>query len=143
MLTIIEKVLLLQEIDIFKNTTTEDLAHIAAIAEEVHFAAGKIIYREGEISDAMFVMVEGKVSLQLNEKELMTAKKPDVFGSWALFDEEPRVVTATTLEESVLLRVDREEFLDLLADHSRITRSVLKTLASRVRSLIGRVQVKS
>ena len=34
MLTVVEKVIFLQDVDIFKYTSTEDLAHIAAITEE-------------------------------------------------------------------------------------------------------------
>ena len=40
MLTLIEKVLLLQEIDVFRNSPTEDLSHIVAITEEVDYPAG-------------------------------------------------------------------------------------------------------
>ena len=35
MLTLVEKVILLQDIDIFVNTTTEDLSYIASITEEM------------------------------------------------------------------------------------------------------------
>ena len=67
----------------------------------------------------------------------MIAKPRDVFGTWALFDNETRIVTATSIEESSLLRIDKEDFLDLLSDHSKITEGVLKVLASKLRNLVG------
>lgn len=141
MLTIVEKVLFLQDIDIFENTTTEDLSHIAAIAEEINYKANTEIYKEGDVSDSMYLVIEGEVRLHHIGQQVMIAKKRDVFGTWALFDDEPRVVTATTIEDSLLLRIDREEFFDLLADHLQITRGVLKTLSHRLRSLVNRVRV--
>ncbi len=139
MLTTIEKVLFLQDIDIFEFTTTEDLSYIAAITEEVEYEADSLIFKEKEISDSMYVVVEGRVKLTRDGQDVMTAEKKDVFGTWALFDDEPRIVTATALESTQLLRIDKEEFVDLLADHVAITQSVLKTMAKRLRNLMRRI----
>jgi CRP-like cAMP-binding protein len=127
MLTTVEKVLLLQDVDIFEHTSTEDLSHIAAIAEEIEYQPDEVIFKEDEISDSMYVVIQGKVRLTRTEKEVMVAGKMEALGTWALFDDEPRVATATTLEASQLLRIDKEEFVDLLADHVGITQSILKT----------------
>ncbi len=142
MLTVIEKVLLLQDADIFKDTTTENLSHIAAITEEVDFSANEIIYKEGEASDCMYLVVEGAIRLDRGNQQVMIAKAKDVIGTWALFDDEPRVVTATALEDSMVLRIDRDEFYDLLADHTQITQGVLKTLSKRLKGLLGRVRTE-
>jgi len=139
MLTTVEKVLLLQDVDIFEHTSTEDLSHIAAIAEEIEYQADDVIYKEGEISDSMYVVIEGKVSLTRGDKEIMLAKNMDAFGTWALFDDEPRVATATALETSQILSLDKEEFIDLLADHVAISQSIMKTLAKKLRKLITRI----
>ena len=139
MLTTVEKVLLLQDVDIFEHTSTEDLSHIAAIAEEIEYQADDVIYKEGEIPDSMYVVIEGKVRLTRGDKEIMLAKNMDAFGTWALFDDEPRVATATTLETSQILSLDKEEFIDLLADHVAISQSIMKTLAKKLRKLITRI----
>jgi CRP/FNR family cyclic AMP-dependent transcriptional regulator len=141
MLTVVEKVLFLQDADIFENTSTEDLAYIAAITEEVHHQAGSTIFQENEASDSMYLVVEGKVRLHRGDQEVMVAKDKDAFGTWALFDDRARIVTATALEDSLLLRIDREEFFDLLTDHSRITQAMMKTLSRRLRNIIGRVGI--
>ena len=139
MLTTVEKVLLLQDVDIFEHTSTEDLSHVAAIAEEIEFQTGDVIYKEDEIPDSMYVVIEGKVRLTRGGKEVTVAKNMDAFGTWALFDDEPRVATATALEPSQILRLDKEEFIDLLADHVGITQSIMKTLTKKLRTLITRV----
>ncbi len=139
MLTTVEKVIFLQDIDIFEFTSTEDLSYIAAITDEVEFQADELIFEEGEISDAMYMVIEGKVRLTRGSQEVMVAQKKDVFGTWALFDDEPRVASAKTLENSRLLHIDKEDFIDLLADHVAITQSVLKTMVKRLRNLMTRI----
>jgi CRP-like cAMP-binding protein len=141
MLTTIEKVRHLQGVDIFKYTTTEDLAYIAAITEEIELKPNYIVFKENEMSDAMYMVIEGKIRLDREGQIVMTARPKDVFGIWALFDDEPRALTATTLENSRLLRIDKEDFIDLLADHVRITQGILKTMVKRLRSLMSRVGI--
>lgn len=139
MLTTVEKVIFLQDIDIFESTTTENLAHIAAITDEVEFKKDQVIFKEGEFSDALFLVIDGQIRLERENKLVMIAKGKDVFGTWALFDDEPRVVTATTLEDAHLLKIDKEDFFDLLADHVQITQGILKTMTKRLRGLMARV----
>ncbi len=139
MLTTVEKVIFLQDIDIFESTTTENLAHIAAITEEVEFKKDQSVFKEGEFSDALYLVIDGQVRLERENKLVMIAKGKDVFGTWALFDDEPRVVTATTLEDTHLLRIDKEDFVELLADHVQITQGILKTMTRRLRGLMARV----
>ena len=136
MLTTVEKVIFLQDIDFFEFTPTEGLAFISAITEEVQYKAGVDVYREGEVPDAIYVVVEGKVRLHRSGEDVRIAKDKELFGAWALFDDEPRIATATTLEDVSLLRISREDFLDLLADHTSITESVFKALVKKIHDLI-------
>ncbi len=139
MLTTVEKVIFLQEVSVFAHLSSENLAHIAAIGEEVAVAHGGLIYEEGGRSDSMFLVLEGSIRLHQNEREIMTAQKNDSFGTWALFEDEPRVVSATADEESLLLRIDKEDFIDLLADNVQITQGIMRSLVERVRGLMSRV----
>jgi len=139
MLTVVEKVIFLQDVDIFSEVPTEQLAYLAAIAEEETHAKDKVIYQDQEPADGMYLVVEGKVRLHRGVLEIMVAGSGDPFGTWALFDDEPRVGTATPVEETRVLRLNKEDFIDLLADNVGITQGVLKALVKRVRGLIGRV----
>ncbi len=141
MLTIVEKVLFLQEVDIFSYTPTEDIAHIATITDEVGYPENQLIFKEGDISNSMYLVIEGEVQLLRDGISVMVAGPKDVFGTWALFDDEPRVVTASTVSDTRLLRIDKDDFYELLAEHVQITQSVLKTVVKRLRSLIERVRI--
>ena len=136
MLTIVDKVLFLQNIDIFNNATTEELAFIGTIAQEVEKPKDSIIFKESESADAMYLVVDGKVRLHKDGQEILVVGEKEAFGTWALFDTEPRLMTATVIEDVHLLRIEQEDFYDLLADHIEITQSIFKALVQRIKRLI-------
>ncbi len=143
MLTVIEKVIFLQHVDVFSEVSTEQMAYIAAIVEEVTFLKAVDIYREQDLPDAIYLIVDGKVRLHRDGSDIAVIGSQEAFGTWALFDEEPRVATATTVQETRLLRVSREDFFDLLSDHVQITQGVLRALTKRLRGLIGETGIRS
>ena len=140
MLTVIEKVMALQNVDVFSEVSTEQLSHLALIAEEVTGEQGDVLYKESDPPQAMYLVLEGRVRLHRDQLDVTIASAHDVFGTWALFDDEPMVVTATVLESCRLLRIGRDDFIDLLADYVQITQGVLKAMVKRLRGLVGRVQ---
>ncbi len=140
MLTVVEKVIFLQDIDVFQPIPTSDLAHLAAITEQLNFSKSSILFKKGDISDSMYMVIEGKVRLHRDGAEVMVAGYKEVFGTWALFDDEPRMVTAEAIEDTTVLRIDKEDFIDLLADHVEITQGILKAVVQRLRTLVAVVE---
>ena len=143
MLTVIEKVLFLQNVDVFSEVATDKLAALATIAREIDEADAVTLYEVSDVSDCMYLVLEGEVRLHRDGSEVARAKSQEAFGTWALFDDELRVVSATTDGAVRLLRIDKEEFVDILADNVAITQGVLKALASRLRGMLSRVGVAS
>jgi CRP-like cAMP-binding protein len=139
MLTILEKVIFLQNVDVFSEVPTEKLAALAAIADEVEARAGEVLYKEADPSDAMYLVLSGSVRLHRGSTEVTRAGEREAFGTWALFDDELRVVSATCESSARLLRIDKESFIELLADNVEITRGVLKAVVGRLRSVLSRV----
>ena len=139
MLTVVEKVVFLQNVDIFEQVPAEQLSFIAAIAEEVDFAKGEIIFKEKEPSDSLYLVIDGKVKIERDGNQVLVAGSRDAFGTWSLLDNEPRVVTATVTEDARLLRIERNDFVDLLADNVQVTQGILKTLVRRVKSIVEKV----
>jgi len=139
MLSPIEKVLLLQNVEVFSEVPTDQLAALAAIAREMSVLTGDTVYREDDSPDALYLVLEGHVLLHQGDREITTAGKPTTFGTWALFDDEPRVMTATATEDTKLLCIDRNEFNDLLSDDVRIAKGIIRTVTRKLRELAGRV----
>lgn len=138
MLSVVEKVIFLQRVNVFTDVPTEDLAFLGAITEEVSYQKGETIYKEHDPSDSLYLVRTGAIRLHQGGKEITTARADEAFGTWALFDEVPRVVDATADEDSQLLRIRRDDFYDLLSDHIQITQGVFKSLVHRLRNLVNR-----
>jgi len=135
MLSIVEKVLLLQKLNVFSEIPTDQMAALAAIAREISVLGGDEIYQENDRPDALYLVLQGEIILQQGDEQLSEAGPMDSFGVWALFDEAPRTMTAVAREDSNLLRIDSGEFNDLLADDIRITKGIIRTMTRRLREL--------
>lgn len=138
MLSTIEKAILLERVDHFDTVDGEHLAAIALIAEECNHAEGDLVFRAGDPGDAMFLVVDGEVALRRGELDIARAAAGETFGSWALFEAEPRMVTAVAVQDCRLLRIDRADFADLMAEDMVVAQSMLRSVARRLRELAAR-----
>ena len=135
MLTVIEKVIFLQDVDAFAEIPTEQLSHIASITEEVELESDTILIRQDEPAESLYFIVEGRIRLQRDRREWEVGERQYI-GAWSLFDnEQPNIATAVTLEPTRLLKIDREDFLEIVADYVEITEGIFKSLARRVRGI--------
>lgn len=133
---LIEKVFLLQRVDLLKDARSAHLALLASIAGEVGAEKGTVLIHEGEPTEALYVVTRGEVELQGVGGRII-AGEGQAFGTWALIDEAPSLVEARTTEASRLLRVRREDFHDLVGDHPELAIGLLQGLARRIRTLVA------
>jgi CRP-like cAMP-binding protein len=133
--TVVEKVLFLQKVDLLSAARTEDLGLLASITEEVLYPEGTTIFEEGQPADGLYVIVRGQVTLMKDGAEIVDLEEGEALGAWDLFEAEPRVSSARATTECLLLRVDRDDFYDLLLDYPEMGQSILKALVRRVRKL--------
>ena len=134
--TIVERVLLLQNVELLSASRTEELSVLASIAEEIDYPLGSIIFEEGQPASALFVIISGSVELTRDGVQVMTLGESEAMGAWTMFEAEPLVMTATAAEDTLLLRVDREDFFDLLLDYPELGQGILKSLVRRLRKLV-------
>lgn len=135
-MTTLERAIRLQKVDLFTDLETDLLALVASIAEVVEIEKDKVLFEESRPLSALYVLLEGKIEMGRGGQTMFTVGPDETIGNWALFDNQPSVVTATAIEDSRLLKIEREDFFDLLADHSEITRNLFQALFQRVRSLL-------
>ncbi len=107
----------------FQDLKTDALAPLAAVTEEVRFEAGAALFREGEMSKALYVMLEGAVEIRRavdaeRTQTLAVIEAGDLVGEMGLFTEEPRSATAVAVEPSCGLVISRAAFDTLLQSNS-------------------------
>lgn len=136
-LTVVEKVVALQGVEVFKDTPPEQLAVVASIAEEVQLPVGTELSRQDDPPGDMWVLLDGSVSITRDGKKLGELGSGEALGTWALFEDEPQQVTATVSAEARALKIDRWGFDEAIDEHPEISRSLIRQLIRRMRKLAG------
>lgn len=136
-LTTLDKAIRLQKVELFSDMETDLLALAASIATQEECAPGKVLFQENGATDALYVVLEGRIRLTRGAREIFSVGPGETLGNWALFDDQPSPATATCVEPSGLLKIEREDFFDLLADHAEMTEKMFKALVKRVRALLA------
>jgi CRP-like cAMP-binding protein len=133
-LATIEKVFLFQRIDLFSNASAEALLRIANIAREEEYKSGDTIFVEGSYPEAFYVIARGRVILESKTREQSEeAIEHQEVGIIPVLDGEPHRFTASAAEDTLMLRIDADDFFDHLSDDEEIVKSVIRFLASQVR----------
>ena len=135
-LTIIEKVIFLKSVDIFEHATVEQLGRIAELTEEVHFEPGKTIFQEGEPGDAFYLLLSGRVFIERSGNTLREMKEKEAFGTLEVLDFHPRAVTAKAADQVRALKLNGQEFHDLLSLDIEMVQAVFRMLCGLVRKIL-------
>jgi len=135
--TPVERVLVLQGVDLLKDVGPRHLLALAEVAREVEILAGDTIYREEDAADALYIAVEGRVRLSVDGNVLSEVGKGEAFGSWALVDDSSRGQRAECIESGVALALDRDAFYELAAADLTVLQQVVRVLAKRLRALVA------
>jgi len=135
-LSIIEKVIFLKSVDIFEHATVEQLGRIAGLTEEVHFKPGEIIFEEGQPGDAFYLLLSGKVFIERNGNTLREMKEKEAFGTLEVLDFHPRAVTAKAVDHVRALKLNGQEFHDLLSLDIEMVEAVFRMLCGLVRRIL-------
>ncbi len=84
---------------------------------------GEVLINEGKNSDGLYVVLHGSVQVSKRNKppiELARLKEGDVFGEMSLLTRQPATATVTAQNNSILLRLPRENFQELVLTHPQI-----------------------
>lgn len=133
MISTVEKVLFLKGVDLFKNIAGEELSYIAQITDEVECAPSQTIFQEGDQGDAMYLIVDGRVKVHSGTEVFAELGNNQCFGEMSILDAEPRSASITALTELILLKIQRDDFAEILAEKPDISRGIIKVLTRRLR----------
>jgi CRP-like cAMP-binding protein len=133
---LIERVFLLQRIDVFSTTPSHHLARIALLASEVEAGAGAVLLSGSEVADAMYVVIEGELRADYPDGSSRPVKPGEAVGALAVLDDAPLGLEVRVIRASRLLRLTRRELRDLLQDHPDLGVSLLQGMAKRLRLFV-------
>lgn len=103
---------LLRSIPIFAPMSQSAVESLARGMGRRTIMAGVAVLREGEDSDLFFIIESGLVEVTHAGEVLRHEGPGDFFGEIGLLRDVPRTATVTAVEETELLTISREDFLD-------------------------------
>jgi CRP/FNR family transcriptional regulator, cyclic AMP receptor protein len=128
---------------IFAGLDEHELSLVGEICREQRFISGEAVFREGEIGDRLFLVIDGsiRVTRQIpgsGEEALAVLKPGSLFGEMAVLDHGPRSTDAIANSDATCLTIYRSDFELLLQRHRDVAVAVLwavvRLLSKRLRA---------
>lgn len=121
-----------------------ELEEVSRHAVEVRFKSRTVLMNEGEMTNALYIILEGRVRAFVSNGEgrevvLSTMGPGEYFGELA-FDEGPRSASVVTLEPCRLLVVPGEDFVGFVQSSPAFATHFILRLIGRIRTLTNSVR---
>lgn len=134
----------LRQAPMFAALDDAEASALRATMHAVKLRRGEILFREGDIGDELYVVMDGKVKMGRTSTDgrenLLSVLGPgQMFGELSLFDPGPRSSTVTAVTDADLLALGQDQLLSWLTGRPEVARGLLLQLASRLRGLNDQV----
>jgi len=107
--------------------------------EKVNYNVNQSVFKVGQKSDKMFLIIKGSVGIFLptNETKIpnFTLEGNELFGEMGVIENELRSATARCLKDSEIISVTKEEFDERVNNSDVFIKGCLKALSYRLRAL--------
>ena len=97
------------------------------------YAAGSVIYKEGQTRDSMYIVKTGEVDLLVRGQLVETVPQDGFFGEIAFVDRSPRSATAVAKTDCSLIAINEKQFLSNVHLAPFFAIIVMRTLTARLR----------
>ncbi len=139
---------LLRRVPVFADLEDDALGRVADVAVPRRFAAGEVVFREGDASSTCYVVRSGRaraVHEHADGRSITLANfgPGDIFGELAMFDDERRSATVESIEETEAIAILGGDMRRLLSEHPEIAVELLSALGRRLRETNERLARQS
>jgi CRP-like cAMP-binding protein len=120
---------------LFAGLSSEVLEALVGQLELVSLEPDQELFREGDPGDALYVIVEGEVSVMSEgppRVEMQRLGPGSFIGEVALLTDQPRSATVVAVAAAELLRIDRVTLSNVLGQHGAMLRAVLRFVRDRL-----------
>jgi len=129
----------LREVPLFESLDDSAAKQLCELLETLDCEAQKVLFRAGDVGDAMYLIERGKVRICVqatdgHEVTLTELGRGDFFGEMALLDGQRRSANAVVAEDARLAVLSREHFLSfIMGGNPNVALEMLTALANRLR----------
>jgi CRP-like cAMP-binding protein len=103
--------------------------------DAVNVSPGEVLFREGDVGNHMFVVLEGMLDITVGTKVVETAMSGALIGEMALIDSATRSATVTARTQCRLAKIDLRRFHFMVQQNPYFASHVMKVLVERIRKM--------
>jgi predicted MFS family arabinose efflux permease len=133
----VERIELLRANPIFAPLPPATVEHLAARLRPVTIAKGEAVFRQGDAGDLFYVVEDGRCEIVIDGEKVADAWPGEAFGEIALLRDVPRTATATCLEDTKLLALERDEFIGAVTGHAPSREAADAVIGARLQASMG------
>jgi CRP-like cAMP-binding protein len=137
----------LKNIELFSSLTQKQMDQLVGISEIVSFPSGEKLFKVGEEAKNIFIMLEGKASIQVSLSSrpemvsiVILSKFGQLIGWSGLMGPSYYTADAICVEDSNFLMIKGEEFFEILKQDREAGFDVLKGIISIVSERLRNIQ---
>ena len=134
---LMNRLLLLKNVALFKNLSLEELLLIDNALEQQQVLAGQTIFSEGTWGTHLYIIAEGSVRIVKEfdgeQQDLRHLSVGEYFGEVSLFDEAPHWESAIALQDCTLLKLEKSRFISVISQRPHIILEICRFLSQRLR----------
>jgi MFS family permease len=123
---------LLRGLPLFAPLEPKSLERVAQQLGRLEVAAGETVIREGEVGDRFYVVESGATTATFEGQVLSQQGAGEVFGEIALLRDVPRTATVVADTDTVLLYLDRDDFLAAVTGDNEVSNRADDLIARRI-----------
>ena len=127
----LERLFILKRTEIFRDLPESVLISLAEYLEDVHLEGGEVLFKQGDVSKSIYVVVSGAVRIHAGDATRTIMVPNDVFGERSALTGEVHSTSATAEEDTELLRLDEDLLYEVMAGNATISRSIIEVLLER------------
>lgn len=117
----------------FEGFSDDELARVAALAEEVIAEEGAVLIDQGRVGLECYVILEGTAGVYYADEHVATLGPGSMVGEMALIEHRPRNATVVAETDMRLIAFDTKAFKTLLEEMPKAHDRVMEVLASRMK----------
>jgi len=95
---------------------------------------GQTVFAEGDLGDAMFVLLDGSVEISVHGLKLEEAGPGTIMGEMSLIDNSPRAATVVAMSDCKLAIIEINGFKFLIRESPDFAICVMQVMAYRLRN---------
>ncbi len=124
----------LRKVFLFQNLPDHLVKQLSESIKTEEFAPNQVIIEKGDEGNTMFVIISGKVKIHDGKEQVAEIMEGNFFGEMALLDGEPRSMSVTAIEPTIVAIIHRNDFFNVLNDFPAISKNIITQLTRHLRA---------